>query len=544
MDKRFWLTISLSIATVWGIQWYFGKNIPQGDGSSAGPIQVGGALSMPQKPSKVMNAQDFYRPLNTTVVFDQEQQAVDIHQVETPLAQVAFTNQGGAISRFAFKKHKGKNGELLSSVNDYGFLSQEAKMKTCFLLALDETTPFVYTFEQELRDANKGTVSVVYKAETADWILKKTYTLYDASYQVDLGIALEPKKDDVKPVRVRLFVPSPWVQEVTENVHGLFALDASKNKLEKTDLDKAVGIAWPWNVERPLFGLEDKYFAHALVGDKDLFVQRSFIRDLKVVPQKVGDVGSREVFSIFESGLHDAAGAWTLSFYMGPKTVQDLVAVDDRLDDLMSFGWLSWLCKLLLTLLEWLYAYFGNYGIAIILLALALRLPLSPLSIQSRRKMELYQKFSPTIQKIRNKYKHDLKQQQEELMRFHRDHNLSPSTPIFGCLPMLIQLPILFALFRVLGNHVNLYNAPFYGWVIDLSSKDPYYILPVLMGGSMIWQQLMTPSTDDKQRVLMVFMSIVFMVFFAKAAAGLVIYWLINNVVTLGEDYLRRALYR
>lgn len=109
---------------------------------------------------------------------------------------------------------------------------------------------------------------------------------------------------------------------------------------------------------------------------------------------------------------------------------------------------------------------------------------------------------------------------------------------------MLIQLPILFALFRVLGNHVNLYNAPFYGWVIDLSSKDPYYILPVLMGGSMIWQQLMTPSTDDKQRVLMVFMSIVFMVFFAKAAAGLVIYWLINNVVTLGEDYLRRALYR
>jgi YidC/Oxa1 family membrane protein insertase len=220
------------------------------------------------------------------------------------------------------------------------------------------------------------------------------------------------------------------------------------------------------------------------------------------------------------------------------------VHVDDRLDGLMSFGWLSFVCKLLLKLLEWLFGYFGNYGLAILVMGLLLRFPLIPLSVYSRRKMEIYQKFQPTIAKIRQKYRHDVKMQHEELMRFHQEHNLSAATPIMGCLPMLIQLPILFALFRVLGNYLDLYNAPFYGWILDLSSKDPYYVLPILMGASMMWQQWLTPTTDEKQRVIMMFMTLVFTVFFAKAAAGLVLYWLVNNVVTIGEDYLRRLVYR
>ena len=157
--------------------------------------------------------------------------------------------------------------------------------------------------------------------------------------------------------------------------------------------------------------------------------------------------------------------------------------------------------------------------------------------------MEEYQKYQPTLNRIRTKYKHDLKKQQEEIMKFHQEHNLSPATPMSGCLPMLIQLPILFALYRVLNNYLSLYHAPFFGWMRDLSSKDPYYVLPILMGLTMLWQQKMTPVVDEKQRLMMMFMPIVMTAIFINFPAGLVLYWLTNNVLTVGEDLLRKRIF-
>lgn len=141
------------------------------------------------------------------------------------------------------------------------------------------------------------------------------------------------------------------------------------------------------------------------------------------------------------------------------------------------------------------------------------------------------------------KYRHDLSLQHTELMKFYKDHNLSPTTQFLGCLPLLIQMPILFALYRVLNNYLDLYQAPFIGWITDLSSKDPYYVLPILMGLSMLWQQHMTKVADEKQRVMMMFMSIFMTVMFANFPAGLVLYWLMNNIWTIGEDYLRKYFF-
>ena len=191
-------------------------------------------------------------------------------------------------------------------------------------------------------------------------------------------------------------------------------------------------------------------------------------------------------------------------------------------------------------LLYWLFGLIGNYGWAIVVMTILLRLPFVPLSIFGRKKMEEYQRFQPTIQRIRQKYKHDLKMQNQELMKFHADHNLSTATPLLGCLPLLIQMPILFALYRVLGNYLDLYQAPFFGWIIDLSAKDPYYVIPVLMGLTMLWQQAITPSGDEKQKVMMYFVSIVMTVLFAGFPVGLVLYWTMNNILTLLEDYFRK----
>ncbi len=545
LDKKFWFTVLLSLTTVWAIQWYFGRNMQQSS-PAAGPIAVA-QQGVPAQAAKVLSVQDFYRPLEKTVAFAEDRaENVVLTAVETPYVKATFSNHGGAITDLLFKEHHGKDGLPLHTVQDYGFATADTKQKTCFLLALDTKTPFVYNLisQEEKIEKNKKVTEIVYQADAEQWALKKIYVLHHDSYQVDVTVSVEPRVADVQAVRMRLMFPAPIVKEIEDDTVGIISLNKNKNTLEKIDLDQAEALAWPWDVSNALFGAEDKYFAHALVGDASRFVQRSYINQVVVPAVKPGQKAYKEVYAILESGAIKEKGSWTMSFYMGPKVLDQLVYVDDRLDDLMSFGWLSWLCKLLLKLLEYLYSLFGNYGLAILGLAFVLRIPLIPLSIYSRRKMELYQKFQPTIQKIRLKFRHDVKMQHEELMKFHREHNLSTATPVLGCLPMLIQLPILFALFKVLGNYLDLYQAPFYGWVVDLSAKDPYYVLPILMGASMLWQQWMTPSTDDKQRFIMMFMTLVFTVFFAKAAAGLVLYWLVNNVVTIAEDYLRKLVYR
>ena len=135
--------------------------------------------------------------------------------------------------------------------------------------------------------------------------------------------------------------------------------------------------------------------------------------------------------------------------------------------------------------------------------------------------MEQYQRYQPAINRIRNKYKNDMVMLQNELMRFYKEHNLSATSPLMGCLPLVIQMPILFALYRVLNNYLDLYNAPFVLWITDLSSKDPYYVLPVLMGATMIWQQSLTPGVDGKQKTMMLFTSIFMTALFANFPAGL-----------------------
>lgn len=543
MDKKFLVTVLLSIITVWGVQWYFGRNVQQSN-SATSPVAVNSSQQgLPNQPVKVLSVQDFYRPLETKVVLSSEQEPVEQTTIETPFVKATFTNQGGSLASLSFKAHKGKGGQLLSSVSDYGVASSEAKQKACFLLAMDGQTPFIYKKVSAIT-GNQQDAKITYQAETDQAIIEKTYTLHQNTYQIDVAVSVTAKQEGAKLGRLRLFVPAPFVKDLTEDTLGIISLNKAKNSIEKIDLDKTEGLAWPWDMQNALFGAENKYFAHVLMRDAEQFVQRSYVKQVTLPAAKPGDVAKKELYTIFESGLVSEKHSWTLSFYMGPKVLEHLGMVDDRLEDLMDFGMWSWICKLLLKFLEYLFSFLSNYGLAILALALALRIPLIPLSVYSRRKMEIYQKFQPTIQKIRLKYRHDMKMQHEELMKFHQEHNLSTATPILGCLPMLIQLPILFALFRVLGSYINLYNAPFYGWIVDLSAKDPYYVLPILMGGSMMWQQWMTPTSDEKQRVIMLFMTLVFTVFFAKAAAGLVLYWLVNNIVTVGEDYLRKLVYR
>lgn len=572
IDKKFFIALSLSLLTVLGLQYFFSGKVEQKQ-PSVEKIQA----PVPGQPIKVAATQELFRPLNMQVTFAEKQEAaVSDESVSGELAEVltdvqmsqykaVFSNYGAVLTSFEFNDHKGKDGLPLKTISmdankccekdsskdvgkdadknsgtkvgkegEKGTGGVDNRANGCFLLALEENTPFKYRFlhKQDKKIDQHDVVEVAYQTETEFWIIQKIYLLYQDSYKIDLAVKFEPRKaEGLTPLRARILVSSPCVSEIEPDPVSVFLFDESKNVVDiKADVNSTQGFAWHWLTPNVMFGSEDKYFVHSMVNDAEKFVQRAYVKK----------IDTKKVMTIFEGPELTQAKSFNLSFYIGPKVLESMSVVDSRLVDLLAFGWLSWLCKLLLKLLYWLFGLIGNYGWAIVVMTILLRLPFVPLSIFSRKKMEEYQRFQPTIQRIRQKYKHDLKMQNQELMKFHADHNLSTATPLLGCLPLLIQMPILFALYRVLGNYLDLYQAPFFGWIIDLSAKDPYYVIPVLMGLTMLWQQAMTPSGDEKQKVMMYFVSIVMTVLFANFPVGLVLYWTMNNILTLMEDYFRK----
>lgn len=540
IDKKFFLALSLSLLTVLGLQYFFSGKVEQK------PVSVE-KIQQPVagQPIKVAATQELFRPLNMDVKFEdkKDESAELLTDVQTPSYKAVFSNYGAVLTSFEFNNHKGKDGLPLKTISSDiskccdKDVPVDNRGNRCFLLAFEENTPFQYQFlhKQDKTVDQNEVVEVAYQTETEFWIIQKIYTLYKNSYKIDLNVKFEPRKTEgLNPLRARILVSSPCVSEIENDTTNVFVFNESKDSVEKIDLTATQDLAWHWVTPKVMFGAEDKYFVHSMVNDSAKFVQRAYVKK----------IGTKEVSTIFEGPELTEAKSFNLSFYIGPKVLESMSVVDSRLVDLLAFGWLSWLCKLLLQLLYWVFGLVGNYGWAIVIMTILLRLPFVPLSIFSRKKMEEYQRFQPTIQRIRQKYKHDIRMQNQELMKFHADHNLSTATPLLGCLPLLIQMPILFALYRVLGNYLDLYQAPFFGWIVDLSAKDPYYVIPVLMGVTMLWQQAMTPSSDEKQKIMMYFVSIVMTVLFANFPVGLVLYWTMNNILTLMEDYFRKYVLR
>ena len=197
-----------------------------------------------------------------------------------------------------------------------------------------------------------------------------------------------------------------------------------------------------------------------------------------------------------------------------------------------------WFCVPLL----WLMNFFGtwlpgqNYGVAIILLTVLVKVVFYPLSLKSMRSMKAMQGLQPQLNALRSKYKSDPQRFQREQMEMFRKHGVNP---MGGCLPMVVQIPIFYALYLTLQYSVELQGAPFLLWISDLSKKDPYYVLPILMGISMLVQQKMTPTVGDpRQAQIMLIMPVVFTFMFLEFPTGLVLYWLVNNVLSIAQQSL------
>jgi YidC/Oxa1 family membrane protein insertase len=240
--------------------------------------------------------------------------------------------------------------------------------------------------------------------------------------------------------------------------------------------------------------------------------------------------------------------AISYTLYVGPKDTDALNAVDPAFDRAIDFGWSHFIARPLVSLLRLLYEVTGNYGIAIILLTVLVKLVFFPLSNKSFRSMSAMKKLQPQMERLREQYKDDRQKLNQEMMELYKRYEVNP---LGGCLPMVVQLPVFIGLYQGLLYAIELRQAPFFGWIEDLSQPDrlgalaiPFVdppgipVLTLLMGGSMVIQQMMMPTTGDPiQQKMMLLMPVIFTVMFINFPAGLVLYWLINNILSVAQQH-------
>lgn len=225
----------------------------------------------------------------------------------------------------------------------------------------------------------------------------------------------------------------------------------------------------------------------------------------------------------------------SVPLYAGPQEQDQLRAAAPGLDVVVDYGWLTIIAEPLFWVLKLLHDWLGNWGLAIIALTVLIKLVFFPLSAASYKSMAKMRVVAPRLQKLREQYGNDRMKMNQAMMELYKTEKINP---LGGCLPILVQIPVFIALYWVLLGSVELRNAPFYGWITDLSEQDPYYILPALMMASMFVQTKLSPTPPDPvQAKVMLVMPLVFGVFFFFFPAGLVLYWLVNNILSIAQQW-------
>jgi len=360
-------------------------------------------------------------------------------------------------------------------------------------------------------------------------------------YDVEIGLVVRNLSGDNAAAQTR-FAWGPGLRNSTDKKMSTIQPPTLwvGGKRVKEDLSKVNGeqlvegkLSW--------VALQDTYFAAALLPmDKDL---NAFVSKTPEEQAIVGLIGPKQTLPAFGEATAK------IQVYAGPRDLDLLRGVGHDLDQLIDLGWFDFLARPALWLLKFLYHYTGNYGIAIILITVLQKIAFHPLTHKSMKSMQAMQAIQPKVQALQERYKNNPQKKQEETMALYRKHGVNP---MGGCLPMLAQIPIFIALYNALSSSVEMWQAHFL-WIRDLTQPDSLFsaevwggyvlsanVLALLMGVSMWFQQKMSPTTGDPRQAQMMLwmMPIIFTFMFWSFPSGLVLYWLVNNVLQIGQQWL------
>jgi YidC/Oxa1 family membrane protein insertase len=299
----------------------------------------------------------------------------------------------------------------------------------------------------------------------------------------------------------------------------------TNNSMERVQLSSDIPVR---EVATPVkfIGVQSRYFLFSLVNNSPI--------EAKALIQPASTGGGRVnlVYPVTSNSI-----SIPLKVFFGPKELPLLRSVDPTLDHTVDFGWFTPVAYPLLAILRWFNQFVHNYGVSIILLTVALKLVTYPLTYKSMKSMKQMARLQPELQKLRERHANDKEAQNRAVLEFMRSNGYNPAA---GCLPMVIQMPIFFALYRVLYSAIELYHAPFAFWIHDLAARDPYYVTPVVMSLLMFGQQKISPSTatDPTQQKMMMLMPLIFGVFMLNLPAGLTLYMLVNSLVSIIQQFI------
>jgi len=362
----------------------------------------------------------------------------------------------------------------------------------------------------------------------------KTYTFYPGTYRIDLKYDVDNKSGSewkaasyVQLVRHYEHVERSYFKVETYAYRGPAIYDGKAyhklNVEDKEDSHYKGSFAGGW------LAAMQHHFVAAAVPPVDV----NYDYQLNVDPDNDFIIGYRgPLVAVPAGGTH----TFSEKLFVGPKLQDQLVATGNELDRTADYGKLTIIAKPLFQLLNWVHKYVGNWGIAIILVTFLIKLAFYKLTAASGRSMAKMRNISPRIKAIQERYKDDREQLGRQMMEIYKREKINP---LAGCLPILIQIPFFMGFYWVLLESVEMRQAPFFGWITDLSSRDPFFILPVLMGGAMFLQYKLQPmpTTDPMQAKIFAFMPVIMSATMATFPAGLVIYWFTNTLLSIAQQW-------
>lgn len=365
-------------------------------------------------------------------------------------------------------------------------------------------------------DATTSTQELILTQNLNGTVLTKKLTIYSDGHY-DLNVSATNDK--------QFFITNGFRPNVLADmyaVHGFISKlnDNTLKTIEDGDSDKNENI-----VGAKFISSFDRYYATVIYNfDKSLNV--TLMPDSSSNPQGFIHGGTDVSFSGF----------------IGPKNHRDLNALNPELIDVIDYGWFTFIAKPMFLLLQFIQGYVGNWGWTIVILTILIKLVLYPLSYKGMVSMQKLKDLAPKMKEIQVKYKDDKQKQSMHMMELYKKHG---ANPMGGCLPLILQIPVFFAIYRVLLNAIELKGADWIFWVHDLAEMDPYFVLPILMGVTMFLQQKITPNTmqDEMQKKIFQFLPVVFTFFFLWFPAGLTLYWFINNLFTIGQQYYINSIF-
>lgn len=506
-NPRFLMALALTFFGLWGWQYYLSKKYPQKptEQVAVATTASGTATVAPSEAQMNPAASGTVAAATTAPVAEEEK----TFSYEDEKVKFDVSSKGLGVKNFTLKKYTDRKGAHIQ------FESAEGQAE---LLANNNVINF--SVEKAGESQFIGTATVDGKKITRKLTFNKDTESFDSETEFDAGfetLSLKLFQKHHKPESTSFLTPSfeqqdfIWIEAGSTKSESIAGLKENEGFLKTAPAATLASIG-------------TQYFTAASVNRAD------------IVPSVSNKVENNMASVNISYNLKDAKiTKISQAIYLGPKVTNTLAKIDKQLTETLNYGMFGFISAILMKLLVFMHSIFGNWGLAIIALTLVVRAVLLPFNVMSFRSAQAMQKVKPKLDAIREKFKDDPMRMNKETMAVMKENN---ANPLSGCLPMLIQIPIFFALWRAIGSSIEIYQQPFFGWITDLSYHDPFFVFPILMGVTMFLQQKMTPTTmDPTQAKILNFMPILFTLFMLTLPSGLTLYNFVSALFGVIQQY-------